>query len=122
MIGTFEASGLYGWICLVKLVSTLAARAHNLSSGPKLTTKYQTYKEYNDKADFGNDGDELHYVLSSMIGYDWYNNDGGRGELIWDLKKEKIFVDGYQYYQGEVECQETYFLDGKEPKTKYKES
>ena len=88
----------------------------------KLQELYQTYKEYNDKADFGNDGDELHYVLSSMIGYDWYNNDGGRGELIWDLKKEKIFVDGYQYYQGEVECQETYFLDGKEPKTKYTDS
>ena len=88
----------------------------------KLQELYKTYKEYNNKADFGNDGDELHYVLSSMIGYDWYNNDGGRGELIWDLKKEKIFVDGYQYYQGEVECQETYFLDGKEPKTKYTDS
>ena len=87
----------------------------------KLQELYKTYKEYNDKADFGSDGYELHYVLSSMIGYDWYNNDGGRGELIWDLKKEKVFVDGYQYYQGEVECQETYFLDGKEPKTKYKD-
>ena len=87
----------------------------------KLQELYKTYKEYNTESQFGRDDDELHYVLSSIIGYDWYNNDGGRGELIWDLKKEKIFIEGEQYYQGSVECSETYFLDGSEPKTKYRD-
>ena len=88
----------------------------------KLKELFKTYKEYNTEAEFGRNNEDLHWVLAGIIGYDWYNNDGGRGELIWDLKKEKVFVDGYQYYQGEVECQETYFLDGKEPKTKYTDS
>ena len=39
MIGTFEASGLYGWIRLVKLVSALAVRAHNLTSEAEITQK-----------------------------------------------------------------------------------
>ena len=88
----------------------------------ELCNLFKTYKEYNPDVDFG-DGDtnDLHYLLSSMIDYDWYNNEGGQGEVTWYLKKETIIVEGEQNYQGQYECKETYGLNGDEPKTKYKD-
>ena len=56
-----------------------------------------------------------------MISYDWYNNDGGQGEVVWDLKKEIIKVEGEQNYQGQYDCHEQYSLNGEEPKTRYKD-
>ena len=45
--------------------------------------------------------EELVYLLSDMIDYDWYNNDGGSGKVIWRLEKNTIKVDGCQYYRAE---------------------
>ena len=88
----------------------------------ELLELFNTYKDHNPEHGFGkNDSEEIRYVLSSMINYDWYNNDGGQGEVIWDLKKETVIVDGYQNYQGQYECKETYGLNGNEPKAKYKD-
>ena len=88
----------------------------------ELLELYKTYLDHNPDHGFGkNDSDELRYVLSAMIGYDWYNNDGGQGEVIWDIKKESIKVEGYQNYQGQYECNESYGLNGEEPKTRYKD-
>ena len=56
-----------------------------------------------------------------MINYDWYNNEGGQGTVIWDLKKERVKVEGQQNYYGQYDCNETYGLNGEEPKTKYKD-
>ena len=30
---------------------------------------------------------ELHYELTNLIDYDWYNNEGGQGEVVWDCKQ-----------------------------------
>ena len=48
---TSEASGLYGSIRLVKLVSTKPARAHNLSSEAKISKKHK-YKTSTKIRDF----------------------------------------------------------------------
>ena len=82
---------------------------------------FNTYRKLNPNAEFGRDDYELEYILSDMIDYDWYNNEGGEGTIVWNLKKEEIKVDGHQYYHGHYDCTETYALNGKEPKTKYKD-
>ena len=84
---------------------------------------FNTYKHLNPewKPDNSNNMDALEYVLSNMVSYDWYNNEGGCGEVIWDLKKERIDVEGQQYYHGSYECSEVYDLNGKEPKTRYRD-
>ena len=88
----------------------------------ELLELFNTYKEYNPLAEFGKqDSENLHWVLTSIINYDWYNNEGGQGEVVWYLKKGTIEVNGYQNYRGEYECKETYNVNGKEPKTKYKD-
>lgn len=82
---------------------------------------FGTYRDLNPHAELGRDDYELEYILSDMINYDWYNNEGGGGTVVWDLKKEKIKVEGHQYYHGSYDCEETYSLNGEEPKSKYKD-
>ena len=84
---------------------------------------FDTYKRLNPewKPD-EHDMDGLEYLLAGMIQYDWYNNEGGQGEIIWHLKKEKIQVDGQQNYHGSFDCKEIYHLNGKEPSVKYKDA
>ena len=65
--------------------------------------------------------DALEHILSAMIGYDWYNNEGGSGTVIWNLKRNKIDIEGYQNYYGSYDCKESYDLNGKEPKLSYKD-
>lgn len=87
----------------------------------ELRELFDTYKKLNPEAEFGKDDNHLEYVLSNMINYDWYNNEGGQGTVIWDLKKERVKVEGQQNYYGQYDCNETYGLNGEEPKTKYKD-
>ena len=86
----------------------------------ELLDLYNTWLKLNPKVDLGYD-DDLHWVLADMINYDWYNNEGGSGEVIWHLQKHKIVIDGYQNYYGQYEAKETYKLDGSDPVRKYKD-
>lgn len=86
----------------------------------ELLDLYNTWLKLNPKVDLGYD-DDLHWVLADMINYDWYNNEGGSGEVIWHLKKHKIVIDGYQNYYGQYEAKESYKLDGSDPVRKYKD-
>ena len=81
-----------------------------------------TYKDLNPEWKPGRDMDGLDYVLSNLIGYDWYNNEGGQGEVIWHLKRKLIQVDGEQNYHGQYVVKETYHLDGREPKQVYRDT
>ena len=65
--------------------------------------------------------DDLSDTLIQLIDYDWYNNEGGQGEVVWNIETETIAVDGEQNYNGSYECSETYSLDGKDPKKEYKD-
>jgi hypothetical protein len=62
---------------------------------------------------------ELHYELVELVDYDWYNNEGGQGEVVWDLKKEEFRVDGEQNRYACVGVKETYFMNGNEPEIRY---
>jgi len=62
---------------------------------------------------------ELHWELVELVDYDWYNNEGGQGEVVWDLEKEEFKVNGEQNRYACVGVKETYFMDGKEPETWY---
>ena len=62
---------------------------------------------------------ELHYELVELVDYDWYNNEGGQGEVVWDLDKEEFRVEGEQNRYAAVQVKETYYMDGKQPDTWY---
>lgn len=43
----------------------------------------------------GEVGDFFHKVMSQYIHFDWYNNDGGGGDITWDVVNDKIKINGY---------------------------
>lgn len=38
-------------------------------------------------------------IINSHYGYDWYNNEGGRGTLYIDLKEKTWYIEGVQYVE-----------------------
>lgn len=40
----------------------------------------------------------LNFAMDELVTFDWYNNDGGGGDLTWDLSTDKIIVNGYTNY------------------------
>ena len=81
-----------------------------------LEKQYEMFrKEHPDQ----NLNSELHWELADLVDYDWYNNEGGQGEVVWDLKKEEFKVNGEQNRYACVGVKETYFMDGKQPETQY---
>ena len=61
----------------------------------------------------------LCYELVELVDYDWYNNEGGQGEMVWDLEKEEFHCNGEQNTYSCYDIKETYFMDGREPETEY---
>ncbi len=53
------------------------------------------------------------WKITELIDYDWYNNDGGSGRVIFDLKKGEINIIGYQYTQAYYDITEKLYTDGK---------
>lgn len=35
------------------------------------------------------------YLVENHVDWDWYNNEGGGGEVVWDLQSDKITINGY---------------------------
>tara|TARA_R110002020_G_scaffold55591_6_gene154098 strand:+ start:3249 stop:3845 length:597 start_codon:yes stop_codon:yes gene_type:complete len=63
--------------------------------------------------------DELRYQLVDMINYDWYNNEGGQGELVWDLNEGTFVCNGQQNRYACVDVTEKYYEDGRTPVNTY---
>ena len=63
---------------------------------------------------------ECHWDIVDMINYDWYNNEGGQGDVLWDLENNCITVEGEQNQMSSIGCEEIYDLSKNEPKTTYK--
>jgi hypothetical protein len=51
-----------------------------------------------------NPDDFLHGFLSTHVQCDWYNNEGGGGELSFDLKTGEVEVNSYYYERFETAC------------------
>ena len=64
--------------------------------------------------------EEFLYYFSSYITYDWYNNEGGGGNIILNFSKKSIFVDGYYNETKEIRNVDTQF--SKQFKSKSNES
>ena len=74
---------------------------------------HKIFKEFSrNYQDLLTSNDDLQYVLADMIDYDWYNNEGGQGEVIWDLNKGTIKIEGQQNVQSYNEITTTYNMSG----------
>lgn len=51
----------------------------------------------------------LSEALNAYVTFDWYDNDGGGGDITWDVIEDKITINGYQ----NVTTQES-MMDGEE--------
>lgn len=66
--------------------------------------EFETATEFNGYGDSGivedaSDIPALNTFLSSMVDhhvtFDWYNNDGGGGDIAWDLSADTVTINGY---------------------------
>jgi hypothetical protein len=49
-------------------------------------------------------------AVETFVSFDWYNNDGGGGDIKWNLKTDKIVINGYsRYTETESEMSEAEF-------------
>ena len=69
-------------------------------------------EKYNKK---NNTTHDIAEEMGDQITYDWYNNEGGQGRVIWDLKTKCIFVDGEQNTNAHVEVTSSTWIDGSKP-------
>ena len=53
------------------------------------------------------------YSIVDLIDYDWYNNDGGQGCVIFDLKNSRIEVQGEQNFMDHQCVTERLYTDGR---------
>jgi hypothetical protein len=52
----------------------------------------------------------LEKAVETFVEFDWYNNSGGGGDITWDLKTDKIIINGYtRYTETEAEMSEAEF-------------
>ena len=58
---------------------------------------------------------ELNYLLSDLIGYDWYNNEGGQGRVILDTTKKTVTVEAQQNTNAHIEVESKRYLDNSKP-------
>ena len=82
----------------------------------ELEEQYRLFKENHPDNNLESD---LHYELVELVDYDWYNNEGGQGELVWDLEKGEFLVDGEQNVTDCVEVVERYYINGRKPEYQY---
>ncbi len=38
----------------------------------------------------------LAWCVDKYVKFDWYNNEGGGGDITWEVKDDKIVINGYQ--------------------------
>jgi hypothetical protein len=52
----------------------------------------------------------LEKAVDTFVEFDWHNNDGGYGDIKWDLKTDKIIINGYtNFTDSECEMDEAEF-------------
>lgn len=77
-----------------------------------LEEQYNEFRKQHPDMNFNN---ELHWTLVDLIDYDWYNNEGGQGQLIWNLEKGHVEIDGQQNRYACIDALEKYYLNGDAP-------
>lgn len=82
----------------------------------ELQKDYNKFREQHPDLKLNSD---FHWELVDLIEYDWYNNEGGQGEIVWNLEKQNILVSGGQNVRACNDVTERYFLNGKQPEFGY---
>jgi hypothetical protein len=60
-----------------------------------------SFDGYGDSGQFNNDtendavNDLLSEAIDLFVTFDWYNNEGGGGDIFWDVRADKILINGY---------------------------
>ena len=70
---------------------------------------FKALKEWNKKT--GEDIDS--WKITDLIDYDWYNNEGGSGQVVFNLKEGKVNVIGCRYTRAQYDITETLYISGK---------
>lgn len=82
-----------------------ALRQHAMASVLLGSNKGEFTGEFHGEGDSGNyeieTGDHLidkflEQMLERHVHFDWYNSDGGGGDITWDVARDKIVINGYQ--------------------------
>ena len=66
------------------------------------TTFTSTFDGYGDSGQYHHEaGDEevdalLSHMVYTVVTFDWYNNDGGGGDITWDVVSDVITINGYK--------------------------
>ena len=82
----------------------------------ELSVEYSKYiKEHPDEKL----SSDLHWFIVDMIDYDWYNNDGGQGCVVFYLKQGLIEVKGEQNYMSQTDITERLYTDGRKAQYSY---
>ena len=76
---------------------------------------FKALKEWNKLS--GEDID--HWKIVDLIDYDWYNNDGGQGCVVFYLKQGLIEVKGEQNYMSQTDITERLYTDGRKAQYSY---
>ena len=77
-----------------------------------LTTFSSTFSGYGDSGQYdytsGNfEVDDLFaYMVDTVVNFDWYNNEGGGGDITWDVISDTITINGYQNVTSQVSMME----------------
>jgi hypothetical protein len=45
----------------------------------------------------------LELMLDKHVNFDWYNNEGGGGDITWDVQTDKVIINGHYYVQESVD-------------------
>lgn len=65
----------------------------------------------------------FNFYLDKHVTWDWYNNDGGAGNITWDVVKNEITINGYYNVTEQVDQPERKFdSDGKVTETEPEEA
>ncbi len=76
---------------------------------------FKALKEWNKTS--GENIDAGH--IADLITYDWYNNDGGQGWVVFDLKNKTIKVEGERNYMESESITETLYTDNRPSELHY---
>lgn len=75
-----------------------------------------TFDGYGDSGQYNNDSGSAEvdalfsYMVDTVVTFDWYNNDGGGGDITWNVITDVITINGYVNVttQEDAMCEETF--------------
>lgn len=86
----------------LELLSDELAGTKQINTYSYIEGEYTTaFSGYGDSGSLENTGNDLldyffDLVVEQFVDFDWYNNEGGGGDITWDIHKDILIVNGYE--------------------------